>query len=84
MKQNIYSIYDLKAKTYYAPFYSENDVLASRTVAAALLQGDTTLSVFPQDYQLRWLGSFDTDTGLLDAAESVQLVCQLDTLKGAV
>lgn len=65
MKRSIYSVYDLKAKTYCNPFVMENDDCAIREFATAANDLTTNIGKYPSDYCLYSVGQFDYDTGTL-------------------
>lgn len=74
---NIYSIFDVKAKTYGAPFTVLNDDVAFRVVDHILQAPDTDYRRYPDDFVVYHLGDFDTDSGLVVAATSPRLVCSV-------
>jgi len=60
----IYSIYDKKAAVFHKPFTNQNDVIASREFQMACQDPKVVqLSVFPDDFDLYYLGDFDDNTG---------------------
>lgn len=74
---NIYSIFDVKAKTHGAPFTVLNDDVALRVVDHFLQAPDTDYRRYPDDFVVYHLGTFDTDSGLVVAAASSRLVCSV-------
>lgn len=66
MKANLYSVRDIKMQKYGMPFVALNDDIAKRTLASTIKAGGTTISEFPEDFQLYKLGSYDDDTGELE------------------
>lgn len=63
MKKNLYSVYDLKARTYDNPFPHENHETALRAFHQAAKSTDNFLSQYPEDYMLMFVGEFDNQTG---------------------
>lgn len=63
MKNNLYSMKDTKMGKFSMPFVAPNDEIAKRTLASTIKQGGTTISEFPEDFQLFRLGNYDEDTG---------------------
>lgn len=67
MKQNVYSVRDSVAGVYCKPFTTPNDGLARRDFDAASRDPHSALSQHPDDFTLFCIGSFDEETGLLEA-----------------
>lgn len=76
---NIYSIRDLKADAFAAPFCLPNDAVALRATAEAANDPETTLFKHPGDFQLWYVGKFDQSTGHLEVNPS--LVCNITSLQ---
>lgn len=62
MKQNVYSIYDRAVMDYAAPFFAVSDEAAFRAVKGAF-SPQSQLCLYPSDYVIACLGSFDSETG---------------------
>lgn len=62
----IFAVFDAKAKAFQVPFYAQSEVLAMRTVRAAL-QGDHMLAKFPEDFSVYHLGQYDDESGVIEA-----------------
>lgn len=80
----IYGLYSVKdAKTSFMPVTLDvNNASAVRNFEHAVRQPDSLLRSHPNDYALYYVGSFDTDTGLLSAAPiPLQLVDAAACLK---
>jgi len=65
MQLGIYSVYDLKARTYCRPFYSTNDETALRDFSSAVNDSVSDLSRHPSDFSLFKLATFQDVTGLI-------------------
>lgn len=64
MVNGIYSIYDKATKIYAQPFYAQSDEVALRIVRGSFsLQSQLVL--YPADYDLIYLGTFDDATGVI-------------------
>lgn len=63
MKTNLYSVRDIKLQKYGIPFVAPNDEIAKRMLHSTISAGGTTMSEFPEDFQLYKLGNYDDDTG---------------------
>ena len=79
MKQNIYTIQDIKADYHNNPFVASNDETAKRNVQQAL-QGESQLSAYPEDFRLFKNGKFNTTTGVIEAEETPIWICNLTEL----
>lgn len=80
MTKHMYSIHDLKAKIWNPPFIASNDEEAQRMVMTAML-GESQLSMYPEDFRLYVLGTYNQDTGQIEGIIP-DLVCELVELKG--
>lgn len=60
---NLYSVYDKAAGAYSNPLYQPNDALAIRSFQYACTQTDSNLYTHPQDFQLYYVGTFNSNTG---------------------
>lgn len=65
MKYSMFSIFDVKARTYSQPHSSANVATALREVAAAMQNPDHPFSRFPDDYALFYVGEFDDESGAI-------------------
>lgn len=81
---NIYSLYDTKTMTYNKPFIEPSDTVAMRSLRMEVNRADpnNVLYMFPEDYRLYRVGSFDTDTGNIDTV-APELVVDCETLVSA-
>lgn len=59
-----FSIYDKKVGEYMTPFFAPNRISAIRSLQAAL-RDKSNLSMYPHDFTLFELGSYNKDEGLL-------------------
>jgi len=58
-----YSIRDSKAEVFNTPFYQKTHGEAERTFQTLVKDEKSTLSKYPDDYDLYYLGEYDQDTG---------------------
>lgn len=72
MKQHIYSVRDSKAELFNVPFYSNTHAEAERSFRTAVNDSKTTLNRFPEDFDLWYLGEYDTITGQIKALQTPQ------------
>lgn len=65
MRKRLYSVKDNKVGVFCSPFNHVNDAEAIRdlTTVVNLEKGDSKLSTYPEDFDLYYIGEFDTDTG---------------------
>jgi len=72
---NIYSIYDNRAKTWGTPFFQPTPVHALRLFKSEVNRQDNTnmLYMYPGEYDLYQVGTWDDDTGELAGQENTQL-----------
>lgn len=72
---NLYTVYDLKAGTYYPPFTSQNDDTASRSFGQMVKNPDTAFAQNAEDYRLFRIGDFDPSDCQIDLLVPLQHVC---------
>lgn len=65
-RPGFYSLKDIKLGKFGIPFVAPNDDIAKRMLAETMLAGDTTISKYPEDFQLFKLGEYDEITGELE------------------
>lgn len=63
---NIYSIRDA-CVGFGNPFVQPNDDVALRTMRSLLVDPQSEFSRSPKDYSIWCIGTFDTDTGIIDS-----------------
>jgi hypothetical protein len=73
MQRNLYSVYDLKAKTFCNPFVMENDDCAVREFATAALDTTSQICRNPFDYCLYKIASFNYDSGVITPCQPESL-----------
>lgn len=65
----VYSLFDVKTNVYLEPFYAKTTAEANRTFLNAMFKIDA-IRLHSQDYDLRYLGLFDTALGEFISTES--------------
>ncbi len=78
MRQQIYSIKDLKVGTYSSPFFATHDQVAIRNASDVVNDEKTTLNKWPSDFELWNLGIFDDSGKFID--NNPTIVCTLVSL----
>lgn len=80
MMQECYAIYDVKTRTYWPPFLALNNKDAIRKFDR-MVNGDTPMKDFEEDFVLHNVGSMDMEKGrLLSDLEPVHVVKATDVL----
>ncbi|WNK14666.1 MAG: nonstructural protein [Microvirus sp.] len=76
MIQTMYSVFDCKAEVYGVPFMAPNDLVAIRFFSVEVQRVDSTnmLFLYPVDYDLCAVGSFDVLRGILTGVDEPRLV----------
>ena len=77
MFERLYAIYDLKSMSYDKPFSAPNHGSAIRAVRSAMRDPNSSLVLFPADFQIFCIGGFDHGTGVVTAVTPVELVAQV-------
>lgn len=63
MNMRAYAVYDMKAKSYFMPFYMETEAQARRVFLTSCLDTGSALNKFPEDFALYQLGIQSFETG---------------------
>jgi len=61
---NAYCVLDVKSRIYNSPHFLINDAVAIRQFQMVILDKESMLSKFPEDYRLYSVGKFDMLTGV--------------------
>lgn len=69
-----YSVLDLKAQAYAAPFFLHKDALAIRSFSDAVADPQHPMSRHAEDYQLYYIGEFDDAAGAFSPVAPVFLM----------
>lgn len=80
MIKSLYSIADKKSNIYLPPFLAHNDADAQRQILTMLQKEQNMLSMYPDDYTLTKIGSFDDSKGLIEATSVPTIIVNLDAL----
>lgn len=72
MIMQIYSVRDAKSEIFNTPFYGNTHAEAERSFRTAVNDPQTSLNKFPEDFDLWYLGTYDTITGQIKALETPQ------------
>jgi len=72
MLLKIYSIRDTKGEIYNTPFYQRTHGEAERNFKTVASDSKSTISQFPEDYDLYYLGEYDDQTGKIKSLDKPQ------------
>jgi len=70
----MYSVRDAKAEVFNPPFYQKTHGEAERTFAQLVRDPKSTVSQFPEDYDLYYLGTYDDQAGKVQSLDTPQHV----------
>lgn len=73
MLTNAYSIKDSATATFSPPFFQPNDAVAIRSFTDLARDPSTNIFRHPSDFTLHRIGTWNDDTGLLEASEHEQI-----------
>lgn len=83
MIKKIFCILDEKANAFLTPFVSENAATATRALQGAANDKQSFLGLYPEDYSVYELGSFDDQTGVIVPASKREYCFRiLDLVQG--
>jgi hypothetical protein len=82
METNVYAVYDKKAGTFGVPIFLQNDEVAKRALQTSVLN-DPSFNMYPSDYSLGRLGTYNDQTGKITPAEMVEVVCEIQEIHTA-
>lgn len=66
MDVQIYCYYDKESKVYDTPFFTANEINAKRNMFNLIKEGAGAFKNFYKDIDLIFLGTFDTQTGVIN------------------
>lgn len=81
MRVLLFSIFDRKANIYLAPFVARSETDAVRQVSASFRDPqmrDTPVGQHPEDFDLRFIGVFDDETGRVEGESPRNVSSLLD------
>lgn len=73
MKLKAFSVFDVKADTFSAPFFFPATGLAVRAFKATVADRETSVGKYPEDFKLVELGEFDDQLGVLTSKDHSSL-----------
>lgn len=72
----IFSIRDQKSEVYNTPFYQKTHGEAERNFQQLVSDDKSTISKFPEDFDLYYLGEYDDNTGVTKPLDTPQHVAK--------
>lgn len=72
MTQKIYSIRDAKAEYFTQPFFKKTHGEAERDFTQLVNDDKSSIAQFPEDFDLYYLGDYDTETGKMTPIDTPQ------------
>lgn len=79
MKMEMFSVYDLVTEVYQPPLYAHNSGDAMRIIQNYLRQ-ENNISLYPENFVLFKLGSFEDTSGLLEPLTPPQQIVPITDL----
>lgn len=76
----VYSIRDAKAEVYNQPWFAKTHGEAERNFAQLARDPKSMVGQFPEDYDLYFIGSYNDQTGVIDALETPQHIAKAISL----
>ncbi|WNK14216.1 MAG: nonstructural protein [Microvirus sp.] len=73
MKFIVCTIYDKQSREYSQPFYTPNTATAQREFARLAKDAASVVNAFPDDYELYYVGEFNTEDGQLFSTPHIKL-----------
>jgi len=81
MELKLFSIRDQKGEIYNTPFFQKTHGEAERNFSQLVNDSKSTVSQFPEDFDLYFIGSYDDQTGKLNSLDTPQHVVKAITIK---
>lgn len=72
MTQKVFTIHDTKAETFNPPFFQPTHGEAERNFRSAMNDPKTTFNKYPEDFDLYYLGEYETNSGKFKTLDSPQ------------
>lgn len=81
MQKRIYTIRDSKAEIFNQPFYYNTHGEAERAFKQLVMDEKSSISKFPEDYDLYYLGLYDDNSGKIESLDTPQHVIKAVNLR---
>lgn len=76
----VYSLFDRKLREFGPLFLEKNDEVVKRALIDTVNQGSGNLTKYPEDFDLKFLGVFDSERGKITPEDIPVLVCNMRDL----
>lgn len=70
-----YAVKDVQTQLFTHPYFLTNDVLAKRSFEKAVQDETTKFNMYPEDYSLYHIGTYDVETGRMIHNDSPKQLC---------
>ncbi len=77
----IFSIRDAKAEVYNTPFYQKTHGEAERNFRTLVTDEKSTISQYPDDFDLYYLGEYNDNSGLTESLQTPQHMLKASAVK---
>lgn len=81
MELKMYSVRDSKGEIFHAPFYKHTHGEAERDFTSLVRDEKSQLAMYPEDYDLYYLGTYDNVTGKLQSLDTPQHITKAVNVK---
>lgn len=75
MKQLAFAIKDNKVGEFHSPFCVRHEKEARRLLEGLVVDNQSTIHNYPEDFSLYWVGEFDTTSGEYENGKGARFVC---------
>lgn len=76
-----FSVYDQKAKVFHKPFFNATHGEAERNFQTAVNDDKTQFYMYPEDFDLYYIGEYDDNKGVFTSLKSPDHVCKAVSVK---
>lgn len=84
MELKAYSIRDTKAEVFNTPFFQKTHGEAERSFRQLVSDNKSMPSLYPEDYDLYYIGTYNDITGLVSPTETPQHIMKAVNAKNAI
>jgi len=81
MIQKMYSIRDSKGEIFHPPFFQKTHGEAERTFHKLTNDDKSSMFLYPEDYDLYYIGEYDDNTGKLESLDTPHHIQKAVSLK---
>lgn len=81
MQLKVFAIRDSKAEIFNLPFFNKTPGEAERNFKSLVNDGKSTVSQYPDDFDLYYLGEYDDQSGVVKSLDTPQHIVKAVQLK---